>query len=94
MQCSKGVTAAPHPERTIPAMAPPYNPCTECGACCASFSVDFARAELLSQGGAVPDGLVVDVTASTCRMRGTDHAPPRCAAKGVRQSASMQAVQW
>lgn len=56
------------------------NPCTKCGACCASFRVDFARAELLSLGGAVPDGLTVDVTASTCRMRGTDHTPPRCAA--------------
>jgi len=28
----------------------------------------------------VPAGLAVDVTANTCRMRGTDHARPRCAA--------------
>lgn len=56
------------------------NPCTRCGACCASFRVDFSRQELMSEGGTVPDGLVVDVTGTTCRMRGTDHARPRCAA--------------
>lgn len=31
-------------------------------------------------GGPVPAGLAVEVTANTCRMRGTDHASPRCAA--------------
>jgi hypothetical protein len=56
------------------------NPCLGCGACCASFRVDFAREELLSAGGSVPDGLAVTVTARTCRLRGTDHAAPRCAA--------------
>jgi len=56
------------------------NPCTRCGACCASFRVDFASDELASQGGAVPDGLTVTVTDHTSRMRGTDHAQPRCAA--------------
>lgn len=56
------------------------NPCVRCGACCASFRVDFAREELQSEGGCVPDGLAVAVTASTCRLRGTDHARPRCAA--------------
>lgn len=56
------------------------NTCTACGACCASFTVDFARAELGSEGGSVPDGLAVDVNARTCRLRGTDHAAPRCAA--------------
>ena len=56
------------------------NPCTRCGACCASFRVDFSRHELQSEGGSVPDGLAVEVTDSTCRMRGTDHARPRCAA--------------
>lgn len=54
--------------------------CTSCGACCASFRVDFAVQELLSEGGTVPDGLAVPVTSFTCRMRGTDHARPRCAA--------------
>jgi Fe-S-cluster containining protein len=28
----------------------------------------------------VPDGLAVEVTDGICRMRGTDHAQPRCAA--------------
>jgi Fe-S-cluster containining protein len=56
------------------------NPCIRCGACCASFRVDFARDELSSAGGCVPDGLAVEVTDQTCRMRGTDHASPRCAA--------------
>lgn len=54
--------------------------CTSCGACCASYRVDFSVHELQSMGGCVPDGLAVDVTDSTCRMRGTDHTPPRCAA--------------
>ncbi len=56
------------------------NPCMSCGACCASFRVDFAREELDEAGGCVPSGLAVDVNDSTCRMRGTDHASPRCAA--------------
>lgn len=54
--------------------------CTACGACCASVRVDFAVQELLSEGGTVPDGLAVAVTDHTARMRGTDHARPRCAA--------------
>jgi len=54
--------------------------CLHCGACCASFRVDFSSQELASEGGRVPDGLAVDVTGNTCRMRGTDHASPRCAA--------------
>jgi uncharacterized protein len=56
------------------------NPCTTCGACCTSFRVDFSVQQLQSMGGCVPDGLAVEVSSSTCRMRGTDHTPPRCAA--------------
>lgn len=56
------------------------NPCLTCGACCASFRVDFDCSELESQGGRVPDGLTVEVTGRIVRMRGTDHARPRCAA--------------
>ncbi|MGA8513437.1 MAG: YkgJ family cysteine cluster protein [Burkholderiaceae bacterium] len=56
------------------------SPCTHCGACCASYRVDFSICQLQSVGGSVPDGLTVDVNASTCRMRGTDHVPIRCAA--------------
>lgn len=54
--------------------------CTTCGACCASFRVDFSVYETQSVGGSVPDGLWVAVTDHTARMRGTDHARPRCAA--------------
>jgi uncharacterized protein len=42
--------------------------------------VDFSVHELQDQGGTVPNGLAVDVTSSMARMRGTDHASPRCAA--------------
>lgn len=59
-------------------MEPNY--CTNCGACCAAFRVDFAVQELDEQGGSVPSGLTVSVTDYTSRMRGTDHASPRCSA--------------
>lgn len=56
------------------------NPCLRCGACCAAFRVDFSRLELQSCGGTVPDSLAEPVSGSLSRMRGTDHARPRCAA--------------
>jgi uncharacterized protein len=56
------------------------HPCLGCGACCASFRVDFANDELEDQAGSVPAGLAVEVTSTISRMRGTDHSPPRCAA--------------
>jgi len=68
------------PETPRRADGPPDNPCTRCGACCASFRVDFAREELSSEGGCVPDGLAVTITDHLARLRGTDHARPRCAA--------------
>jgi len=64
---------------TLPTMSQ-HNPCTQCGACCASFRVDFASEEVLSEGGSVPDGLCLPLTANLHRMRGTDHTPARCAA--------------
>lgn len=54
--------------------------CTSCGACCASFRVDFSTYELDTEHGRVPCGLAVEVTSNTARMRGTDHTPARCAA--------------
>lgn len=54
--------------------------CTQCGACCASFRVDFSIYEVDDAGGPVPKGLTSEVNGSTCRMRGTDHHPVRCAA--------------
>ena len=56
------------------------SPCQSCGACCANFRVDFSIHELDTEGGPVPAGLAVELNASLCRMRGTDHAAPRCAA--------------
>jgi len=56
------------------------HPCLTCGACCASYRVDFSVYELDEEGGTVPSGLAVEVNGSTCRMRGTDHVPIRCAA--------------
>ena len=61
-------------------MSQDLDPCVRCGACCASLSVSFDRSQLLSEGGYVPDGLADEETAATCRMRGTDRAPPRCVA--------------
>lgn len=63
--------------------------CVQCGACCASFRVDFSSYEMQHQGGTVPDGLAVEVNQHTCRMRGTDHVPARCAALTGRIGASV-----
>jgi uncharacterized protein len=77
-------------------MADAGNPCLTCGACCASFRVDFATEELQSQGGCVPDGLAVDLLPGLMRMRGTDHARPRCAALvgTVGETASCGIYEW
>lgn len=66
--------------------SPPDNPCLRCGACCASYRVDFAREEWAGddasggRSGGVPEALAEVITEGLCRMRGTDHQPPRCAA--------------
>lgn len=72
------------------------NPCLSCGACCASFRVDFAREELLSEGGSVPDGLCVELNERLMRMRGSDHLHPRCAALvgQVGEHASCGIYEW
>jgi uncharacterized protein len=71
------------------------NPCLACGACCASLRVDFARAEWAPAGGTVPEGLADAITATLCRLRGTDRQPPRCAALvgtvGVKVSCGIHA---
>ena len=56
------------------------DPCLSCGACCASFRVDFAVQELEGCGGRVPAGLAEPITEQLCRMRGSDYRSPRCAA--------------
>ncbi|MCU0968928.1 MAG: YkgJ family cysteine cluster protein [Rubrivivax sp.] len=58
----------------------PDNPCTRCGACCVGMRVDFDRSEWAPEGGPVPEAMAVEIAARLCRMRGTDHARPRCAA--------------
>lgn len=72
------------------------HPCLACGACCASFRVDFATDEVEDHGGHVPAGLAVEVTAMTSRLRGTDHSPPRCAALTGRvgQKAACGIYEW
>jgi Fe-S-cluster containining protein len=58
--------------------------------------VDFAAEELDDMGGTVPAGLAVGVTRHTYRMRGTDHARPRCAALTgqVGQQAACGIYEW
>jgi Fe-S-cluster containining protein len=57
--------------------------CQSCGACCASFRVDFHPAELAGGafpwGAGVPKEMTLPVTANMVRMAGTDTASPRCA---------------
>jgi uncharacterized protein len=58
--------------------------CQSCGACCASFRVDFHPAELaggaFAWGQGVPSAMTVPVTPAIVRMCGTDDAAPRCVA--------------
>lgn len=52
--------------------------------------------ELESQGGRVPDGLSEWLSEHTCRMRGTDHTPPRCAALSgkIGEEAACGIYEW
>jgi uncharacterized protein len=58
--------------------------CESCGACCASFRVDFHPAELaggpFAWGQGVPPALTVPVTTAIVRMYGSDATEPRCVA--------------
>ena len=58
--------------------------CQSCGACCASFRVDFHPAELAggryAWGPGVPHRMTVPVTPAIVRLCGTDASPPRCVA--------------
>lgn len=53
--------------------------CVECGACCASFRVDFHPSDGEAQGGRVPEGLYDELNVSIARMRGTDATARRSA---------------
>lgn len=54
--------------------------CQHCGACCATYRVQFSVYELDSVGGSVPEMLTETVNGITCRMRGTGEVPIRCVA--------------
>ncbi|HTY02875.1 MAG TPA: YkgJ family cysteine cluster protein [Rhodocyclaceae bacterium] len=57
------------------------NPCTACGACCATYRVTFYCGETDEfAGGVVPSSLVEQVTPVMACMRGTAMQPPRCVA--------------
>ena len=56
------------------------SPCQGCGACCATYRVEFHAGELDTAGGGVPAGLTEARTATMACMRGTDRQPPRCVA--------------
>ena len=59
------------------------HPCLRCGACCASFRIEFYWREANPQdhAQAVPDGLWVDQTQNTRCMKGsTEKHHPKCIA--------------
>lgn len=64
---------------TVAAIADGDNPCTHCGACCATFRVSFYWAEADdAPGGSVPVALTEPLNAFLRCMRGTNHKAPRC----------------
>ncbi|MGJ8695281.1 MAG: YkgJ family cysteine cluster protein [Verrucomicrobiaceae bacterium] len=57
------------------------NPCTSCGACCATYRVSFYGGECDdSPWGTVPVGLTDSLTHSRQVMKGTNQKNPRCVA--------------
>lgn len=56
--------------------------CEHCGACCASYRVDFHPSELAQTvgGAGVPAEMAIALTPKLMRMKGTDDAAPRCVA--------------
>ena len=56
--------------------------CERCGACCASYRVDFHPSELarMTGGAGVPVEMAMPLTPKLLRMKGTDDAAPRCIA--------------
>lgn len=69
------------PDMDAPETAPrsaPLSPCQSCGACCATYRVNFCCDELDDRGGSVPAGLAEQVTSVMACMRGTGAAPVRC----------------
>ncbi|MCV2348958.1 YkgJ family cysteine cluster protein [Paucibacter sp. Y2R2-4] len=56
--------------------SPTFNPCQQCGACCASFRVSFYWADAPD----VPPTLTERLTPHLSCMAGTNQAKPRCLA--------------
>jgi len=56
------------------------NPCTSCGACCATFRVSFYWREGDTAGGTVPTALTESLPPHRLCMAGTNAAAPRCIA--------------
>lgn len=57
------------------------NPCTSCGACCASFRVSFHWSETdRYRAGGVPSDLTVEIDLHRNAMLGSLTHPPRCVA--------------
>lgn len=57
------------------------NPCTACGACCASYRVSFYWAEAdVASGGMVPVEMSERITSHLMAMKGTSVSKPRCVA--------------
>jgi len=58
-----------------------YNPCLDCGACCACYRVSFywGESSLLRADG-VPEALTEKLDHYRMVMRGTDNKQPRCIA--------------
>ena len=57
------------------------NPCTRCGACCATYRVSFYWTESDPfVGGSVPAELTEQISPSLVAMRGTNQSSPRCVA--------------
>ncbi len=66
--------------------------CRACGACCASFRVDFHASDGEVRGGHVPAAFYDELGATLARMRGTDHAQPRCRALRGRIGEAVECV--
>jgi Fe-S-cluster containining protein len=58
-----------------------WNPCIECGACCAYYRASFYWSEAdRAAGGRTPPELTEKLTPFLACMRGTNDDPPRCVA--------------
>lgn len=65
----------------LPESVMPDPACFSCGACCATYRVDFHCSELAADDRpGVPEAMTHRLTETLVRMRGSDDWPPRCVA--------------